>query len=686
MAAKEKYLGESPLKGKPKQKMAFILKDSSVTWDKLDSKVKNAIISGKGIDVGELGFEYEVNKTPNIREYNQTETGDIYADDIKYPSERAVAKKVSNLMATINTNNTILTSKINTLTSSIETVRALITTANEHISSIEAEMESIESRIERLEEFHKDDPSPFDPKYTITFNSNGGTGYMPTVVITGSEYIVPSCSFRYDSYGFFKWAVNSPTSSETYAEGEAIENIDTNIVLYAVWKPVCTVSFDLNGGSGYVTSVSCMQGEYVNLPIYAGSKDGYRLEPNWIINNVKYLQASRYLVTENVIATPDWIMNKDITSITLEGGSIQSEIYGGEEATLTKPHVIAHYTDGTTADVSRYASCLIRVTDGSVNPSTSSGSLNRVTVTAPNILEDKDVTITVISSYVEGHPVVSEPLTLTYRAIAKHSYTITFDSNGGDGTMTSVSVEAGQNFVVPVCSFTREKNEFVKWSIGTLGSGRYLYPNDIIENVQEDYLLVAVWQAVPQPAIEYTVKFIVDDVEVYSVTGPTSTPIEIPSKPIKKGYNFVGWNTDPNAKNGITLNSRIGRRNLTYYAIFAESGVSDYYVGWTNGTKSQFRGLSNADLIEGATHYSISSNPTYTRTFGDNNIFYLLYQEGKAPAQITFTSGGIQQVLDVVNDSTCPHDDIQVNGMTYKVFGNRLVTGYDPNDSIAVTF
>lgn len=114
--------------------------------------------------------------------------------------------------------------------------------------------------------------------------------------------------------------------------------------------------------------------------------------------------------------------------------------------------------------------------------------------------------------------------------------------------------------------------------------------------------------------------------------------------------------------------------------------LPDYYVGWTNGTRTQFRGKSDADLINGATGYSIANNPTYTRAFGDNNIFYLLYQADKAPQSIVFTSGNIPQPLNIVDDSTCPHDDIQINGITYKVFGNRLVMDYDPNDSIVLTF
>lgn len=113
----------------------------------------------------------------------------------------------------------------------------------------------------------------------------------------------------------------------------------------------------------------------------------------------------------------------------------------------------------------------------------------------------------------------------------------------------------------------------------------------------------------------------------------------------------------------------------------------DYYVGWTNGTKSQFRGKSDADLINGATGYSIANNPTYTRAFGDNNIFYLLYQADKAPTQVILTSQGQNMTQDIVNDNSCPHDDVVIDGVTYKEFGMRFSASLgDPLDSVTVRF
>lgn len=113
---------------------------------------------------------------------------------------------------------------------------------------------------------------------------------------------------------------------------------------------------------------------------------------------------------------------------------------------------------------------------------------------------------------------------------------------------------------------------------------------------------------------------------------------------------------------------------------------SDYYVGWTTGRSSAFRNKTDSELINGATGYNISSNPTYTRAFGSENIFYLLYQADKQPTQVIFTSQGVDQVQNFPEDNTCPHDDVVFDGVTYKDFGIRMPAGYDPLNSITIKF
>ncbi len=69
---------------------------------------------------------------------------------------------------------------------------------------------------------------------TITFDSNGGNGYMEPIVVKEGYNEVPSCDFTRDGYAFKCWAVGSPTGIEINAGSRV--NVDANYVLYAVWE------------------------------------------------------------------------------------------------------------------------------------------------------------------------------------------------------------------------------------------------------------------------------------------------------------------------------------------------------------------------------------------------------------------------------------------------------------------
>ena len=70
--------------------------------------------------------------------------------------------------------------------------------------------------------------------HTVTFAANGGFGSMNSDTTNGYTYVAPQCGFTYSGYKFKKWALNS-ISGTLYEPGETIENIHSNIVLYATW-------------------------------------------------------------------------------------------------------------------------------------------------------------------------------------------------------------------------------------------------------------------------------------------------------------------------------------------------------------------------------------------------------------------------------------------------------------------
>ena len=95
--------------------------------------------------------------------------------------------------------------------------------------------------------------------YNVTFNANGGFGTMVDKTTNGSTYIAPICTFTYSNHRFDKWALGSPSGTK-YSEGETIQNISSNIILYATWlenttpQNNYTVTFNANGGTGTMTA------------------------------------------------------------------------------------------------------------------------------------------------------------------------------------------------------------------------------------------------------------------------------------------------------------------------------------------------------------------------------------------------------------------------------------------------
>ena len=70
-------------------------------------------------------------------------------------------------------------------------------------------------------------------------------------------------------------------------------------------------------------------------------------------------------------------------------------------------------------------------------------------------------------------------------------YTVTFNANGGYGTMKSQKTD-GSSFVVPGCSFTNAGYRFDKWALNS-PSGEQIAVSTTIENIEDDFTLYALW-------------------------------------------------------------------------------------------------------------------------------------------------------------------------------------------------
>ena len=118
-------------------------------------------------------------------------------------------------------------------------------------------------------------------------------------------------------------------------------------------------------------------------------------------------------------------------------------------------------------------------------------------------------------------------ITITYETAA--SYTVTYNANGGSGTMSN---STGSSIKIKECTFTApECKQFTSWNTAANGSGTSYAPN---ATVATNLTLYAQWEDLPV----YTVK-LMDNNEV--LTSSCNTPITLPSREGCDGYTFVGW-------------------------------------------------------------------------------------------------------------------------------------------------
>ena len=176
------------------------------------------------------------------------------------------------------------------------TQQGLVTAVDSGYASIRVTSEANRKKTAELNIYvNEQETPPLPPEdYAVTFNANGGLGTMAPQTTNGSYYVTPSCSFTYADHSFNGWALNSATGIK-YNVGATIQNISSDIVLYATWientTPVTnyTVTFNANGGSGTMASQQTNGSTFV-VPTCSFTKTNYTFK-NWAYeskNGVEY--------------------------------------------------------------------------------------------------------------------------------------------------------------------------------------------------------------------------------------------------------------------------------------------------------------------------------------------------------------------------------------------------------------
>lgn len=183
--------------------------------------------------------------------------------------------------------------------------------------------------------------NPDVKKYTVTFDSNGGSTVGSMEVEEGKKAISPSMPTR-EGYKFIEWTLDGKTFSFD-------TTITKDITLVAKWEKIedkeeivtYTVTFNTDGGSK-ISSKKVTEGNKVSKPSNP-TKDGYTFV-SWTLDGKEYNFNSK--VTSNITLKATWKKVEDkpvvtptkytVTFNTNGGSSISSQTIE-ENGKVTKP-------------------------------------------------------------------------------------------------------------------------------------------------------------------------------------------------------------------------------------------------------------------------------------------------------------------------------------------------------------
>ena len=174
-------------------------------------------------------------------------------------------------------------------------------------------------------------------KCIYTFDSNGGTystGELQSIVEAdyGTTIIIPAQLLNptREGYTFLGYSEdpNATSKNDNYDPGKSI-TVYTDKTLYAVWedsRPIYTITFDINGGTGVVTtSLSGREGETVTLPTATPTKDGYKFCGWGVMPYLVtwYVPGKTITLTKNLNLKAMWMEETTNCTITfnLNGGT-----------------------------------------------------------------------------------------------------------------------------------------------------------------------------------------------------------------------------------------------------------------------------------------------------------------------------------------------------------------------------
>jgi uncharacterized repeat protein (TIGR02543 family) len=381
-----------------------------------------------------------------------------------------------------------------------------------------------------------------DAEYTVTFDSNTGTGTMPAQIVSYNVATpLNANTFTKTDYVFTGWNTNANGTGTAYAPGAPITNLG-DIILYAQWieSTNCTVTYVYGDatfdGSNYINS---------GIPLFSSDNIHRDFEvkstiSNFTVNAGQNQNRNVLICNQNEAANtyPGFALSyredKDIDggkAIKIQGNCTstgQAMVLWGKTAgtiVFTRTDEKLYYDDnnflvdfanlvtpfsapltfGANLDKNghprRYAKATMSDTEVKITY-----SLSEIpTLALPTPTKTGYIFAGWYTEAVGGTRIITPSIEqLANKKIYAHwaeqnvSYSINFDSNGGTGTMGNQIIDYGVPTALTTNTFTKEGATFKGWNTLANGTGTH-YDDEAVVTDLGDITLYAEWEELTYP-------------------------------------------------------------------------------------------------------------------------------------------------------------------------------------------
>lgn len=355
-------------------------------------------------------------------------------------------------------------------------------------------------------------PFSVDAEYTVTFDSNTGTGTMPAQIVSYNVATpLNANTFTKTDYVFTGWNTSANGTGTAYAPGASITNLG-DITLYAQWieSTNCTVTFvygdETFDGTNYINS---------GIPLFSSDNIHRDFEvrstiSNFTVNPGQDTNRNALICNQNEVKDPypgfalSYREDKDTDggkAIKIQGNCTSTAqamfLWGKTSGTIviTRTDDKLYYDDnnflvdyanlvtpfnaplsfGANLDQNgnprRFAKVTMSDTEVKITYSLSEiPTLVLPTPTKTGFTFDGWYTDPVGGTQITT-PTIAQLANKKIYAHWGNYYMVNFDSNGGSGTMASQRIDYGVTTPLNANTFTKVGAEFTGWNTATNGTG-----------------------------------------------------------------------------------------------------------------------------------------------------------------------------------------------------------------------